>query len=265
MSETGSDPFGPILLRSMTWPEVAEAAHETPIALLPVGSIEQHGPHLPLDLDLVTAEYLALEGARAASRVRGKLAAVVAPSLPFGGPHRGMMEWPGTLTLLPESFIQAYFDVAHGLVRSGFAVVAAVNGCYGNVEALREACSRLRAREPAAEFAVIGGIWEDRETIARVRESGPGGTGHACEVETSIGLVLCPDRVHMDRAVDEIPTSPVSFDFNAPAAGAADLPFGELTRSGVMGRATLATRAKGEEILRSAVARVAREILKLAR
>jgi creatinine amidohydrolase len=216
-------------------------------------------------MDLITAEHLALEGARAASRSRGRRAAVVAPSLPFGGPPRGMTDWPGTLTLHPESFIQVYGDVARGLVRSGFTVVAAVNGCCGNVEALREACDRLRALERAAEFPAIGGIWEDRETIARVRDSGPGGTGHACEVETSLGLVLCPDRVHMERAVDEIPAGPVSFDFNDPAADAFDRSFGEITRSGVLGRATLATRAKGEEILRSAVARVAQEILILAR
>jgi creatinine amidohydrolase len=258
------DPFGPIVLRSMTWPEVQEAAHETRFALLPVGSIEQHGPHLPLDMDLITAEHLALEGARAAARARGRRAAVVAPSLPFGGPHRGMTEWPGTLTLLPESFVQAYCDVARGLVRSGFAVVAAVNGCYGNIEALREACCRLRALDPTSHFPVFGGIWEDRATIARVRDSGPGGTGHACEVETSLGLVLCPDRVHMERAIDEIPAAPISFDFNDPAAAGSDRPFGEITRSGVMGCATLATRAKGEEILRSAVARVAQEILILA-
>jgi creatinine amidohydrolase len=258
-----ADPYGPLLLRSSSWPEVAEAARETRVALLPVGSIEQHGPHLPLDLDLLTAEHLALEAARLASRRLARRACVVAPSLPFGGPGRGMTEWPGTLTLLPETFVRVYCDLAQGLLRSGFPVIAAVNGCYGNVDALQEAIARLGALEPNGRFLVISSIWEDREIIARVRESGPGGTGHACEVETSIALVLCPDRVRMDLAVDEIPVGPVSFDFNDPVASAPALPFGELTRSGVIGRPTLATRAKGEAILRAAIERVALKVLAL--
>jgi creatinine amidohydrolase len=253
-------------LRKMTWPEVAEAAREARVALIPVGSIEQHGPHLPLDLDLLTAEYLALEGARAATRLIGRRAAVIAPSIPFGGPTRGMIEWPGTLPFRPATFVDAFCDIAQGLARSGFHAIAAVNGCYGNVGSLDEARRRLEGEGLASVIALIGSVWEDRDTIARVRESGPGGTGHACEVETSLALVLCPERVHMDRAVDEAPqhpSGPVSFDFNDPMAGGTDLAFGELTRSGVMGKPTLATRAKGEAILRAAVERVAHGILRL--
>jgi len=256
------------MMRSMTWPEVAQAAREARVVLLPVGSIEQHGPHLPLDLDLITAEYLALEGARTASRLVGAQAAIVAPSIPFGGPERGMTDWPGTLTLRPHLLIDVLTDVTRGLVRSGFETIAVVNGCFGNLGAIDEACRRLEAERPGAEVVHIPSIWQDREVVARVRESGPGGTGHACEIETSVALVVCPEQVHMDRAVDEIPShpsGPISFDFTYPGEARDDIPFGELTRSGVMGRATLATQAKGEEILRAAVERVAREILALHR
>jgi creatinine amidohydrolase len=255
-----------LILRKLAWPAIQEAALKTAVVLVPIGSIEQHGPHLPIDLDTTTAETIALQAAKAASRTLGRPAALIAPTIPFGGPGIGMIEWPGTINLRPQVFLEMYKDVATCLCRAGFQYVLALAGCYGNLPALTLACQMLKVEHPESEFLLLDGLWAEGETIARVRESPVGGTGHACEVETSVALVIDPDHVLMDRAVDETPRHPspdVSFDFSRRSSAAWPMPFGKMTRSGVMGAPTLGKAEKGEAILQAAVERVARLIVHL--
>ena len=257
----------PPFLQKLSWPEVERAAGEIGVVVVPIGSIEQHGPHLPLDVDTATAAHLAIEGARAAGRQLGRPAAVLAPTIPFGGPEVGMTEWPGTIALRPEVFTDLLLDVFASLARAGFRAVAIVNGCYGNLAALRRAVERGRASHPQTEFVVIDSVWRDREAIGAVRQSEPGGTGHACEIETSVALAIDPQHVRMERAVDELaalPSAALSLDFQAESAAPLPAPFGQLTRSGVLGRATLGTAEKGRAVLEAARTRVAEALVDLA-
>lgn len=260
-------PHEPPVLTKLAWPDVARAAQQIGVAVIPVGSIEQHGPHLPLDVDIATAQHLALEGAREAGARLGRPAAVLAPALPFGGPELGMTEWPGTITLRPQVFVDVLLEVIAGLARAGFRAVAVVNGCYGNLAALARAAEQARAAHPQTEFVVIESVWRDREAVGAVRKSEPGGTGHACEIETSVALAIDPQHVQMERAVDELAALPAAaraFDFQAEDASAPQVPFGQLTRSGVIGRATLGTVEKGQAVLQAATARVAGVLVELA-
>ncbi|MEV4902468.1 mycofactocin biosynthesis peptidyl-dipeptidase MftE [Citricoccus sp. NPDC055426] len=166
-------------LADATWPEVNPETFggRAPILVVPVGALEQHGPHLPLDTDAFIATAVATEVAAARD------GAALAPSLPLGasGEHAG---FPGTLSI----GVQALHDVLVELVRSStptFAAVMVVNGHGGNLDALQSAAA-LCAAEGRMLLPHALGL--------------PGMDAHAGRTETSLMLHLAPARVHQDLA-----------------------------------------------------------------
>jgi creatinine amidohydrolase len=242
----------PIFLRKLSSLRIREAISEARIALLPVGSIEQHGDHLPIDTDLTIVEYLAEEGLKAARLETGKLIGFIAPSIPYGGPEMGMHEWAGTLSLQPATLIDLLVSVAAGLYKSGFPYVVLMNGCVGNIPALSLAVQRLKSKIPDGNFIFVDGFWTNRDVIEAVRESEPGGSGHAGEIETSLMLALEPNRVSMkDARQGELqhPSSSISFDLTQSNTFFWPVSFGELTKNGVLGDPSTASSEKGGRIL----------------
>jgi creatinine amidohydrolase len=266
MDSNGTFEIPPLYLQKLSWPAIREAAQHVRMVILPVGSLEQHGPHLPIDVDTTTAAYLAVESTRKASKSLGRRAALIGPAITFGGPGLGMDEWPGTIRLRPQVFIDLYKDIGSCVARAGFQYVIALNGCYGNVPSLALACQLLKVDFPDTHFLVIDSIWADQDIIAQVRESDMGGTGHAGEVETSVTLAIDSQHVDMTQAVDELPTHPsskVSFDFSGKSPYLWPVRFSTMTHSGVMGMATLGTEEKGEKILQAAIERIASILIEL--
>lgn len=161
-------------LGATTWPEVAAA--DGRLLAVPLGSVEQHGPHLPLDTDTRVA--VALAGALAAARAD----VVVAPALPYGasGEHAG---FPGTLSIGTTALTEVLVEL--GRSADHFAGVVLVNGHGGNLDAVRAAAERLTT--------------EGRRVLAW-GPSVPGGDAHAGRTETALLLHLDPSCVHLDRA-----------------------------------------------------------------
>ncbi len=252
-----------IYLRKMTSFEIKEFVKEAPIMLLPVGSIEQHGGHLPIDTDLITIEYLAEEGLKAARNLSGHPVAAIAPAIPYGGPGIGMEGWPGTVMLQPATLIDVVFDVGSGLVSSGFRYVVVMNGCYGNVSTLTLAVQKLKHELPQADFILITSSWGINDVINKVRTSSHGGIGHACELEASTSLVIDPEHVQMDKAEVGIlhhPSEKVSFDFDEVQPFYWPYEFSKMSPNGVIGDPTQATAEKGRVILDANIKQIA-EIL----
>lgn len=153
-----------------TWPELADLSAETDLALLPVGSTEQHGPHAPLGTDRFAATAIAESGAEAHD---GSIA--VAPTVPVGisEEHR---HFAGTLWVSPETFRSYVSDIIESLASHGFDTVVVVNGHGGNSDALAEACRRLTRDDVA--YAVPFTWFEELDADAP-------GIGHAGQVETA--------------------------------------------------------------------------------
>ena len=118
----------PVLLEEMSWPEVAKLAKQKKTVLIPVGSIEQHGPHLPLNCDLTAAWEVSL-------RVARKIGAVVAPPI-IPGVSTHHMPFPGTITLSPSTFIKVVKEYCASISRHGFKELVLVNGHGGNSASL---------------------------------------------------------------------------------------------------------------------------------
>jgi creatinine amidohydrolase len=158
------------------WPDVTEGA----LLLVPVGSYEQHGPHLPLDTDATIATAVARGVARA---LAGTTSVHVGQTIAYGasGEHQ---DFPGTLSIGTDALRIMLVE----LVRSASTWAARtvfVNGHGGNLDALRLAVGQLRDEGHDAGWAAC---------------AGPGGDAHAGHVETSIMLCLAPDRVDLTRA-----------------------------------------------------------------
>lgn len=244
-----------VLWQDHTWPELGELARVGAAVIVPVGSIEQHGPHLPVSVD-TTCVY---EVARHAAQAVTEFPVLVAPPLWWGiSPHH--MAFSGTITLSTDTFIAVVTDICRSIASHGFRRILILNGHGGNGAAVSVIAQRLSESQPtlwvaaATYFAMIA---EDLNTIG---ESDFGGMSHACEMETSLMLALRPDLVHMDRAEDDMRGPWTSFfGWDMRTGGTVYYPYDMKrdTNQGVIGAPTLATLDKGQLILTAAATKVA--------
>jgi creatinine amidohydrolase len=245
-----------IAIGDMTWPDVKALIATTPVVVLPVGAVEQHGPHMPLLTDTLMVEWLAAE---AAARVEG---CFVAPTIPYGmsANHLG---FAGTLSLEVETLKAVLVDVGQSVLRHGFAALVILNGHGGNNAGAEVAAIELRRRtgKTVANIYTAGLV----KTAYGEMESEI--VWHADEAETSSVLAVMPSRVKMDRAVREIPAPRPLFEFTEDALSSSTVNLGIpdtdlISRSGTIGDATLATPEKGRRIVAEQVANLT-EILKV--
>ncbi|WP_284139045.1 creatininase family protein [Virgibacillus sp. LDC-1] len=215
--------------------DVKEKIDSSPIAILPVGAVEAHGPHLPLGTDNLLAERLSTELAK---RVNG----FVLPTLPYGQVW-SLRNFPGSINISNQSLINFIVDIGNSLYKQGFKTFAMVNGHLGNGTALKEAARVLFEKCP--ELRVFYFFYPGmNKAVAKVRETDAahGTYFHACEIETSYMLYLAPEFVDMERAITDIPTIPISADVTPT-------PWEEFTSTAVLGDAKLATKEKGKYVI----------------
>jgi len=176
------------MLEQLSWTEARERLQSTKVALIPVGSTEQHGPHLPLGTDFLTAQALA----RAAADETG---AVCTPTVPVGVSAHHQQFW-GTLSVSPDAFRAYMRDLALSLAAHGVKRLAFVNGHGGNSSALLEVCRDLRHR---GVFAALWNWWLDPEVQKLLEDLFESRGTHAGASETSIMWYLDERLVKRDK------------------------------------------------------------------
>lgn len=245
----------------LTWPEINEAVEMQKVCIVPCGAVEQHGPHLPLDVDLVCPGGIA-KGAGMA--LPGKI--LVLPHIAYG--YTGhVMDFPGTINTHWETFIKQVLDVTKSLAYHGFKKIILLNGHGSNMPNLDLAARRTNLETDAE--CVCCAWWSlltvDKEFLPSWRQSKfPGGCAHACELETSLYLYLDEENVRKDK----IKNGTISFnEDNSPfnwvdlfAAGPATVISwtSSYTPTGVLGEPELATKEKGERAYKEAVKQLCR-------
>ncbi|WP_201289660.1 creatininase family protein [Halobaculum saliterrae] len=237
-------------LADMTWREVEAALEETRTMLLPVGSTEQHGLHMPLGVDVYMPEAVA-------ERVARRTGCLLAPPIWYGvSPHHTFK--PGTFTVRSETFQHYVRDVCVSAGDWGVENVLLVNGHYLVQDPELDVVVRELTTEHdmrAFHVPLVSGF-EDAATAVRTSEV----SFHASEFETSMMLELFPDLVDMDRAesVDPPDDALPMTDYDAYGdnrvgwALSADR-MDDLTDTGNLGDATVATREKGEAMVEDVV------------
>jgi creatinine amidohydrolase len=247
----------------LTWPEINDAIDMGKVCVVPCGSVEQHGPHLPLDVDIVCPLGIASGAGR---EIPAKM--LVLPPVWYG--YTGhVMDFPGTINTHFETFIHQVLDITKSLAYHGFKKIVLLNGHGSNMPNL-DLVARRTNLETDAE-CILAGWWNlltvDKGFLPRWRQSKfPGGCAHACELETSLYLYLDSDNVRKDR----IKSGVISFnEENSPfnwvdlfAAGPATIISwtSSYTETGVLGDAELATAEKGREVYEEAVKQLVRFI-----
>ena len=182
----------------LTWPEINDAVEMQKVCIIPCGAVEQHGPHLPLDVDLVCPGGIAHGTGQ---QLRDKI--LVLPHLSYG--YTGhVMDFPGTINTNYTTFIEQVLDVTRSLAYHGFKKIILLNGHGSNMPNLDLAARRTNL-ETDAECVVIA-WWNllavDKDFMPSWRESKfPGGCSHACELETSLYLYLAEDDVRKDKKI----------------------------------------------------------------
>jgi creatinine amidohydrolase len=184
-----------------TSPEIKEAADSDTLILLPVGQVEEHGPHLPLECDCIIAR----ETAKAvAEDLLGEIPVLIMPTVWTAYTVRQVSHWPGLISFRePEPMIQMIYDILASLVENDFSKIVIVNAHGNNPAILELACRRIGSDYDV--FPAVTYVLGMSKTIGpQVRKSQLGGCGgHAGEEETALLLHLTPELVHMDRATDE--------------------------------------------------------------
>ncbi|MBL9215198.1 MAG: creatininase family protein [Opitutaceae bacterium] len=184
-------------LAEMSWTQVAAVGRDTPI-VIPLGAFEQHGAHLPLATDALLVGEIAR---RAAESLAGRV--LFAPVLWLGNSHHHI-DFPGTLSASPRTYLDALNDLADNLIAHGFRRVVFLNGHGGNEvpgkQALFEA--RQRHRRNRRLLLLLATYWNLADPGARSRLGlKQEHMRHACEWETSMMLRLAPRLVRNHRRV----------------------------------------------------------------
>ncbi|MDB6028499.1 MAG: hypothetical protein JWM68_4722 [Verrucomicrobiales bacterium] len=242
-----------MLLENFSWPEVKELKFDDLVVVLPLGSFEQHGHHLPLttDTDIVTAIARRMEQQRPEK-------ILCLPTL-WPGHSTHHLFFPGTLSVHQAPYIQLVIELCSSIAKMGAKKVFLLNGHGGNDVPLRAAVRELKTTFPTLQV-VYASYWTiAAKSIKEVRESELGGLGHACEMETSVMLHLHPERVKMNKARRDGPKHTDEFrkaDMQYGRAVYFVNEFHEISETGTVGHPDLATAEKGERFMRGIVQEV---------
>lgn len=230
----------------LTWPEMNEAIATQKVVILPTGSTEQHGRHMPLDTDVFLCETVCLEvGRRAPDRV------LVLPPVAYGlNMHH--IDFPGTIHIEPEVFIAFCLNITKSVAYHGFRKILIVNG-HGSNGPLIDLVARKTVLATESLCFATGYARFLMEAFRGVRESEV--MAHADEFETSLYLHLAGDRVKMDEAREGNDRMGrfASSDSTSNYPLRLNDYWGRWTQLGVHGDPTVATAEKGRILFEAAV------------
>lgn len=228
------------VLGDLTWPEAQKRFKEVDVALLPVGAIEQHGPHLPLDTDAFDADYLVRQVAAHCSDPKP----IVLPLIPYGVSYHHA-DFSGTMGINPDSLSRIVYDIGLSAARNGITKLLIINGHGGNTPALNFAAQMIN-RDARILVTVDSGETSDAD-ISEITET-PNDV-HSGEIETSTALAVRPQLVKMDNAQKMVPQfSSRYMNFTSKCGVSWYARTRKISTSGVLGDPTRASAEKGRRI-----------------
>jgi creatinine amidohydrolase len=231
----------------MTSPEVKQACAEAHgVAIIPVGAVEVHGPHLPLGTDSIETFEIGLRAAREAG-------VVIAPLVWYGN-SRAFMDFPGSIGVRPEVLKELIKDIALSLLHHGFDRLVILDGHGGNYGVLDTLIEEIHLETDA--LICHARAWE-MASLPKP-EGTPDYDGHGGSSETSVMLALCPEDVDRTQFVDSAPDVDLTrFGSVFPSpSGKLDrgpvtfpLTMGEMVKAGHHGDPKFASKERGEALL----------------
>ncbi len=225
---------------TLKWPEITERLKIVDTAILPCGAIEQHGPHLPLDVDYFDADYMARKVAEACQDPKP----FVLPPLPYGVSYHHS-QFKGTICVTNNALSALIYDIGMSLAQNGIKKLVILNGHGDNAPTLNYAAQMIN-RDAKIFVCVETGETSDVDLYGLIETRND---IHAGEIETSTSLAIRPELVDMDKAVDDtLDLDNEYLDFTSERGVSWYVHTKTLTKSGVMGNATLASAEKGHKM-----------------
>jgi creatinine amidohydrolase len=241
----------------LTSPELGARHRDVPV-ILPISAVEQHGPHLPVGTDHLIGDHL-LAAVDAALADEG----LILPSIAAGcSDHH--LDFPGTLTLRHTTLLDHVDDVARAVLGQGFRNLVLFNAHGGNQGVGQVALERVGYAHPEARVVFTSWWRLAGPELLELSETGPGGVGHACELETSILLAFAPELVRTDLIPDRVNQPSLSYDTADLLRGSRASLYrrtAQQTETGVFGSPKAASAAKGH----AAIAAISRQLVGLVR
>jgi creatinine amidohydrolase len=239
-NNSGSNNYPNYLWENLTWQEIEERLKRVDTAILPCGAIEQHGPHLPVDVDYYDAHYLAAKVAEACSDPKP----FVLPSIPFGVSYHHE-DFKGTLSVTNDALSRFVYDIGMSLAKNGIKKLVILNGHGDNAPTLNYAAQMIN-RDAHIFVCVETGETSDKDLYELVETHND---IHAGEIETSTTLAIRPDKVKMDKAVNQTLTFGSSYlDFTSSRGVSWYVRTKKISQSGIMGDPTKASAEKGRKM-----------------
>ena len=242
-----------LLFRDQTSPGLARAIERGALVILPVGTTEEHGPHLPVDTDARIAEAC---GMAIGEELAGEVPVLVMDTVRYGYSMRVMKRWPGTVVVRTRTFMDYVFDVCASVLEMGFGKLALLD-CHGHHSGLLSTVNREVCDAFGTATAIISPARLSAEVFNEVRQSGQGGSIHGGEWETSLVLAISPEVVDMDAAVAEPMRYRSDFIAGDNFKGRQRVTWStwylQQSESGIYGDPTVATRETGEVIMEAVV------------
>ena len=228
------------ILGELTWKEAEKRLMEVDIALLPVGAIEQHGPHLPLDTDTFDADYLAKQVADNC----GDPKPLVFPVIPYGVSYHHE-DFKGTISIDNETLFRLVYDIGMSAARNGITKLVIINGHGGNIPTLKFAAQMID--KDAHIFTTVDTGETSDVDLDRLCETK--NDVHAGEIETSTSMAIRPHLVNLKHAKKFVPQfSSHYLNFSSKRSVEWFARTAKISQSGVMGDPTKATKEKGERM-----------------
>lgn len=230
-----------LLLDEMIWPEVEAEKEHVKIVVIPTGSCEQHGPNTTFATDTVRAyEFCKLLGGRMGNKI------LVCPPVAYGlSSHH--MDFPGTITVGPETLVHIYMDIVRSMHRHGFKKFLFVNGHGGNRVALNMAVAELYDDYGIEAYWTGMGSPFAKGLFKDILDPDAKLYGHGCEIETSQVMYLAPWAAREDRkkgeVVDSVYSRKIFKDGGCPVNWRKDA-----SSNGALGDARKASAKLGEEM-----------------
>lgn len=244
-------------LAHLSWPQIDAIDKEDGVVLLPIGAVEQHGPHLPTLTDSLIATHMVAETLKV---LPSEVKAWALPPLNYGKSNEHI-NFPGTITLTTPTLRAVVHEIAESVAHAGFRRLAFVNGHGGNVPVLQAATRDIRVETGLMMFYLQAGVVGDKDRPFELSAEEARFGFHAGEVETSVVLAIDESLVEMDKAIKHIANFPETntplFLFGSASAAWLSDDWGQ---AGIFGDATIATAEKGQALIEAGVKQLAKII-----
>lgn len=226
----------PLLWADLTWEDIRDMrADGVDMVLFPIGSTEQHGPHLPLNVDTLSAEIVA-------HAVSARTAVPVLPTLPYGCALGHTRHWPGTLSLSPATLTNVVVEILDDVIAYGFTRILMLSGHVTNAAPLRCALELLRSKY--ADLQIAQKHVSEASLPVKSAYEADALDWHANAAETALMMHLAPQLVRTDRIFDDPDrTRDLVFAYSVP----------QTSLEGHTGSPSLATPEMGAELFETVV------------